>query len=312
MNNRFTITIHDLNGVRQFNLHTIIKKIVLYIAISIFLLFLIGTLLIIVLDNAVDDIAEKKKALEEHNIQLRESIAATESNLVAKQEELLIVNDKLEDIERLIGLAPDEEQALTDRADIAKMTSAQRAALLKFIPNGSPVEYKGVTSKYGYRTHPTLQRREFHRGTDLRAEMRTNIYATADGVIEFADYHKASGYGRLIIIDHNYGFRTYYGHLNKIKVKSGQFVKKGELVGLSGNSGMSNGPHLHYEVRFTQRALNPFWFVKWDIENYSEIFEKENQVPWQSLIAAITRDQQLEKQAATPPSSQKVLLSRAR
>jgi murein DD-endopeptidase MepM/ murein hydrolase activator NlpD len=312
MNDRFTITIHDLNGVKQYNLHTIIKRIAFYVAIAVILLLLIGTLLIIVLDNTLEDIAGKKEILEQHNIQLKESIAATESDLSAKQQELMIVNDRLQDIETLIGLAPEEEHSLVDRADIVKMTSAQRAALLRHVPNGSPVEYRGITSKFGYRTHPTLQRREFHRGSDLKAPMNTEIFATANGVVEYADVHKASGYGRLIILDHNYGFRTFYGHLNKISVKSGQFVKKGELIGHTGNSGMSNGPHLHYEVRFIQRALNPFWFIKWSIENYSQIFEKETQVPWQSLITAITRDHQLERQAATQPSSQKVLLSRAR
>ncbi len=312
MNNRFTITIHDLNGVKQYNLHQIIKKIVFYIAIILVLLIIVGTLLIIILDSTLDDIAEKKQVLEKHNVQLKNSIAATESDLRAKQEELLIVNDRLQDIETLIGLAPEEEHSLVDRAEVLKMTSAQRAALLKYIPNGSPVEYKGLTSKFGYRTHPTLERREFHRGSDLKAGMRTKIYATANGVVEYADYHKVSGYGRLIILDHSYGFKTFYGHLNEITVKPGQFIRKGDFIGYTGNSGMSNGPHLHYEVRFIQRALNPFWFIKWNIENYTDIFEKETQVPWQSLIAAITRDHQLEKQAATQLLSQKVLLSRAK
>ncbi|MEA3373687.1 MAG: M23 family metallopeptidase [Campylobacterota bacterium] len=312
MHNRFTITIHDLNGVKQFNLHQIIKKVILYIFVALALLIVIGTSLIIFLDNSLDKIEVKKRELQEHNAQLQQSIAATEGDLLVKQEELLVVADRLEDIETLIGLAPQEESSLTDRVEIAKLTSAQRAALLKYIPNGSPVEYKGITSKFGYRTHPTLKRREFHRGSDLRAAMRTKIFATADGVIEYADFHKASGYGRLIILDHNYGFKTYYGHMKKILVKSGEYVKKGDLIGLSGNSGMSNGPHLHYEVRFVQRALNPFWFIKWNIENYSQIFEKEKQVPWQSLITVISRDHQLAKQAATPLSSQKVLLSMAR
>lgn len=311
MHNRFTITIHDLNGVRQFNLHQIIKKVLLYFSVGVALLIVIGAVLIVFLDDSLDKIEAKKSELEEHNQQLRHSIAAAEGDLLAKQEELEIVNDRLHDIETLIGLSPQEEHSLTQRVEIAKLTSSQRAALLKYIPNGSPIEYKGITSKFGYRTHPTLQRREFHRGSDMRAEMRTQVYATADGVVEYAGVHESSGYGRLIIMDHNYGFKTFYGHLNEIKVKPGEYIKKGELLALSGNSGMSNGPHLHYEVRFIQRALNPFWFIKWNIENYSEIFDKEKQVPWQSLITVITRDHQPERQATIPPSSQKVLLSRA-
>ncbi|MEN8147875.1 MAG: M23 family metallopeptidase [Campylobacterota bacterium] len=312
MHKRFTVTLHDLNGVKQYNLHQIIKKVIMYIAAGVVLLITFGVMFIVFLNSSIDTIEEKKAELKERNLVLSRSISETEGDLLAKQEELSVVSDRLGDIEMLIGLSPEGEVSLTDRVEIAKLTSEQRSALLKHVPSGSPVVYKGVTSKYGYRIHPTVKTREFHRGTDLRAKMRTEIHATADGVIEYAGNHKASGYGRLIILDHNYGFKTYYGHLNKIKVKAGEYVKKGDLIGLSGNSGMSNGPHLHYEVRFIQRVLNPFWFIKWDMENYSNIFEKEKKVPWQSLVTAITRDHKLQRQAITPPSSQKVLLSRAK
>ena len=301
MHKRFTITIHDLNGVKQFNLHQVIKKLLLSAIVAILLLIAIGSGVIVFLNIALEKIELKKTELEELN-----------SGLLAKQEELAVVADRLEDIESMIGLAPQDESSLTERVEIAKLTSAQRAALLKYIPNGSPVPYKGITSKFGYRTHPTLNRREFHRGTDMRATMDTEIFATADGVIEYAGLHKKSGYGRLVILDHNYGFKTYYGHLNKVLVKAGEYVKKGDVIALSGNSGMSNGPHLHYEVRFTQRVLNPFLFMKWDIENYSQIFEKEKNVPWQSLITAVTRDHQIEKATAPLLLSQKVLLSKAK
>jgi murein DD-endopeptidase MepM/ murein hydrolase activator NlpD len=301
MHKRFTITIHDLNGVKQFNLHQIIKKVILYAIVATLLLITIGAGVIVFLNIALEKIELKKTELEQLN-----------RGLIAKQEELAVVADRLEDIESMIGLAPQDDSSLTERVEIAKLTSAQRAALLKYIPNGSPVPYKGITSKFGYRTHPTLNRREFHRGTDLRATMNTEISATADGVIEYAGLHKKSGYGRLIILDHNYGFKTYYGHLNKVLVKAGEYVKKGDVIALSGNSGMSNGPHLHYEVRFTQRVLNPFLFMKWDIENYSQIFEKEKNVPWQSLITAVTRDQQIEKATAPLLLSQKGLLSKAK
>jgi len=160
------------------------------------------------------------------------------------------------------------------------------ASLLQFIPNGTPIIYKGITSKYGYRIHPTLKRKEFHRGADMRAKMKTPVYATADGIVEYSGYHKKSGYGRLVILQHNYGFKTYFGHLNKVVVKSGAFIKKGTLIAYTGNSGMSSGPHLHYEVRFMSRPINPFWFIKWDAQNYNEIFEKEKKIPWQSLITA--------------------------
>lgn len=319
----YTVTIHDENGVRQFNLHKTTKKIFFYASIFLFSIGILATSVIVYLNVSLSDISSKKEALDaEHqnllaeNRELCEDIEMQEIVLKNKQSELHTLSDRLNDIELLIGLSTPDDISLTERADITKMTSEQMAALLQNIPNGSPIEYHGITSKFGYRTHPTLHRKEFHRGSDMKAKMNTPIYAPADAVVEWAGTHKSSGYGRLIILDHNFGFKTLYGHLQKVVIKSGTFVKKGTLIGYTGNSGMSNGPHLHYEVRFLSRALNPFWFIKWNVENYNQIFEKEKQVPWQSLITALTPVQQQQvaqpQEMLTPPSSQKVLLSRAK
>lgn len=319
----YTVTIHDETGVRQFNLHKITKKIFLYSAGFLFTAGILATSVIVYLNVSLHELEKKKNTLdslhaqlESENKQLCEDIEIRENDLEEKQSELHTVSSRLNDIEELIGLSTPENITLTERADITKMTSEQMAALLQNVPSGSPIEYKGITSKFGFRIHPTLGRREFHRGSDMKASLNTPIYATADAVVEWAGMHTSSGYGRLIILDHNFGFKTLYGHLAKVVIKSGTFVRKGTLIGYTGNSGMSNGPHLHYEVRFLSRALNPFWFIKWNVENYNQIFEKEKQVPWQSLIAAVTPQHQHQqaKVAPTPAqqSSQKVLLSRAK
>jgi murein DD-endopeptidase MepM/ murein hydrolase activator NlpD len=268
------------------------------------------------LNASVDTIAAKKDEmntaysdLKTKNERLTKNILVTEETLKLKRDELVSVTDKLTDIENLIGLSSDSDTSLQERVDLATVTSEEMFALMQHVPNGSPIEYRGITSKFGYRIHPTLERKEFHRGSDMKAPMKTPVYATADAIVEWAAIHKRSGYGNLIILDHSFGFKTYFGHLSKIVVKSGQFIKRGDLIGYTGNSGMSNGPHLHYEVRFIQRALNPFWFVKWNVANYKSIFEKEKNVPWQSLITATTR---LHQKTTIPLSSQKVLLSRAR
>ncbi len=293
MDNHFTVTIHDDKGVKQYNLHHFVKKAIIYALLFIgFVAFVsIGTILY--LNSEVDNIEIKRLKeqrdfikLQEQNNELLNSIKITQKNLQNKKEELDKISDSLSDIEAMIGISPVEEMPLLERVDIAKLNSQDMASLLQFIPNGSPIVYKGITSKYGYRIHPTLKRKEFHRGTDMRAKMKTPVYATADGIIEYSGYHKKSGYGNLVIIQHNYGFRTYFGHLNKVVIKSGTFVKKGTLIAYTGNSGMSSGPHLHYEIRFMSRPVNPFWFIKWSAQNYNEIFEKEKKIPWQSLITA--------------------------
>ena len=295
MNNHFTVTINDDNGVRQFNLHQFVKRAIVYAIVFLGLIGLIAVATILYLNYSVDLIEKKRLEMEIayanlklKNSELDQSMKDTEIALDSKKQELLEVSDSLSEIETLIGLSPSSEVPLKERVSLTKLNSEHMANLLQFIPNGSPIKYNGITSKFGYRIHPTLNRKEFHRGSDMRAKMNTKVYATADGVVEYAGLHKKSGYGRLVILQHNYGFKTYFGHLNKIVIRSGKFVKKGDLIAYSGNTGMSNGPHLHYEVRFIHRALNPFWFIKWNVKNYKEIFEKEKKVPWQSLITVMS------------------------
>jgi len=318
MNNHFTITINDDNGVKQFNIHQIIKKISLYL-IS-FLAFIavsaVGTILY--LNYSVDTIETKRlntqnayETLKKQNYILDKSIKDTNLELSVKKQELDEVSDSLAEIEALIGITPIADSSLQERVNATMMTSEHMATLLQFIPSGSPIEYKGITSKYGYRIHPTLNRKEFHRGMDMKAKMKTPVYATADGIVEWAGLHKKSGYGKLIILQHNYGFRAYFGHLNKIVIKSGKFVKKGDLIAYTGNSGMSSGPHLHYEIRFIQRAVNPFYFVKWNVENYNDIFKKEKKIPWQSLITA-TAHIKVPSPTQTLPSSRLALQSKGK
>jgi murein DD-endopeptidase MepM/ murein hydrolase activator NlpD len=295
MDKHFTITIHDDSGIKQFNLHKFVKKAFFYALAFVFTLFIIAIGTILYLQNNVDKINTKKtniqkaySQLQEKNTILQEQMNTTKENLFNKREELSALADDLDEIEKLMGLKPIEETSLQKRVDLTKQTSQERAKLLRLIPSGSPIEYHGITSKFGYRTHPTLHKREFHRGSDMKAKLNTPVYAPADGVVEWAGYHKKSGFGYLVILQHNYGFKTYYAHLKKVAVKSGTFVKKGDLIAYTGNSGMSNGPHLHYEIRFLQRPLNPFWFIKWTQENYYQIFEKEKKVPWEALIEALS------------------------
>ncbi len=311
MNNHFTITIHDDNGVKQFNVHRFVKKAIIYISIFSISMIIIAVGTILYLNESVNSAEEKRNGIElayekmkQKNLLLHKSISKTNISLKNKKKELEELSDSLSEIEKMIGLKPIVEESLAQRINATKMSSEHRAIIMELIPNGSPIEYHGVTSKFGYRVHPTLHIREFHRGTDMKAKLNTEVFAPADGIVEWSGYHKKSGFGKLVVLEHSYGFKTYYGHLNKTVVKSGQFVKKGTLIAYTGNSGMSNGPHLHYEIRFLYRSLNPFWFLKWTQKNYDEIFQKEKKVPWQSLITATAHLMLVQTQTQTQPSSQ--------
>ncbi|WP_108260635.1 DUF5930 domain-containing protein [Mangrovicoccus ximenensis] len=128
------------------------------------------------------------------------------------------------------------------------------------LPMASPIEGKyRMTSSFGYRRDPIRGTRRMHEGQDFAAAYGTPIHATADGVVIKAGW--ASGYGRLVTIQHEFGIETRYAHMSKIKVKVGQKVSKGEVVGAMGNSGRSTGTHLHYEVRVGGKPTNPMTYI---------------------------------------------------
>ena len=136
--------------------------------------------------------------------------------------------------------------------EISKIKSNEK--MYSHIPSISPV--KGyIGSGYGYRTDPIDGKRRMHSGLDFAVNLNTDVLATGDGVVTKAQYD--SGWGRYVKIDHGYGYETVYAHLYKIKVKKGQKVKRGDIVGKSGNSGRAAGFHLHYEVHKNNKTIDP-------------------------------------------------------
>jgi len=134
------------------------------------------------------------------------------------------------------------------------------SALLS-VPFGHPVGAKTYkTSSYGLRKDPFTKRPTFHEGLDFGGQKLTPIVATADGVITFSG--RNGGYGRSIEIDHGHGFVTRYGHMQKLNVKRGQKVKKGDKIGGMGSTGRSSGTHLHYEIHFLGQTYDPSKFLK--------------------------------------------------
>jgi murein DD-endopeptidase MepM/ murein hydrolase activator NlpD len=151
----------------------------------------------------------------------------------------------------------------------------EKEVFLASIPAISPIADKDLTrfaSGYGYRIHPIYRTRKMHTGIDLTAPTGTKVYATGDGKIITTGY-TPGGYGKRIIIDHGFGYKTLYAHLNEIYVKEGQKIKRGELIGAVGSTGRSTAPHLHYEVRKNNKTENPVNFYYNDLtpEQYDEV-----------------------------------------
>ena len=128
-------------------------------------------------------------------------------------------------------------------------------------PNNVPSIYplkKGVgkkTSNYGYRRHPKSQKRKFHTGVDIAAYSGSEIYATADGIVESAGW--TGGYGNYVVIKHSDDYKTAYAHQSKVLVQKGDAIKCGDIIGRVGSTGRSTGPHLHYEVIYKEKKINP-------------------------------------------------------
>ncbi len=131
---------------------------------------------------------------------------------------------------------------------------------LDHTPSIWPVNSGFITSLFGNRFHPLLGYYKEHTGVDLKAFYGSRVEAAADGAVETAGY--MSGYGYVVIIKHGYGYETLYAHNSKILVSPGQNVKKGQIISLSGSSGDSTGPHLHYEVHINGHPVNPVSFFR--------------------------------------------------
>lgn len=290
MRDRLIITITDLEGSKHFNVHQIVKKIGLVILIFTIVSFTSGAILITILIDNVSSLETKKDSLKKLNFNHEQSITQLSSQIEQKTLELKTFSDSLEDIESLIGLKDDKDLSLQERVDLAKISSEQKSHMLRAIPNGSPLDLTKVTGKFGWRNHPVTKKRAFHKGIDLKAKLNTQTYTAADGVVEYAGFNERSGFGNLVIIIHNYGFKSYYAHLNKVSVKVGDIVSRGQEIALTGNTGRSSGPHLHYEVRYIGVSINPINFINWNINDYESIFKTTTGIKWQSLIKMIAKN----------------------
>ena len=154
---------------------------------------------------------------------------------------------------------------------------AQRAGdMATCVPNINPVDMSGpgvrLVSSFGYRFHPVYHRPILHRGIDITGPSGYPIFATGDGVVESVSV-SFYGYGNCVVIDHGFGYKTRYAHLRSALVAPGQKVSRGDQIARMGNSGLSTGTHLHYEVIYRGNPVNPWNYLTDDlsVEEYSEL-----------------------------------------
>ena len=167
----------------------------------------------------------------------------------------------------------------TRSLDTLEKIATSKAKMLAAIPAIRPLKNMyTITSGFGKRYHPILKTLRNHTGIDIAAPKGTPIYATADGTV--SRENPGSGYGICVLLNHGYSYQTLYAHMSKAAVRPGQKVKRGQLIGYVGSSGMSSGTHLHYEVIKNGQPVNPIYYFYIDItpEEYNSLLESSKKI----------------------------------
>lgn len=237
-------------------------------------------------ESRVESVANNSTDLKQRQHEMETTIAKlTKANkemaakFKAEKEELLAnavgeLNERNEIIEKIFGsigikLPKIKESSKNSGGPFIVGPETDRDSLLfktdtliksiSSIPLGKPINGV-ITSLFGKRKDPVNGKRGFHTGLDIRGKRGQKIYATADGVVEKA--FRNGGYGNYVRINHGNGYKTIFAHMQKYKVRKGDHIERGQLVGLVGNTGRSTGPHLHYEVLLKNKPVNPYNLIK--------------------------------------------------
>lgn len=307
MRHNYQITISDCRGARHYTLTQLMRRLAVAGGMAAMMLFL-GCLLVILalsgrvdsLDRGLTESKQRNAAIRIENQRLLAQQAELNTQIQARTSELIALTDDLENLETIIGINSPPVLPVAERISVASHTAFEKHLLLASIPSGPPLHQAEVTSKFGMREHPVIEGTRLHGGIDLRASIGTEVTATADGVVEYAGNNVGSGMGTMIKIVHNYGFSTIYAHLSDIDVEVGDYVVQGQPIGRSGNTGRSEAPHLHYEVRYLGRRLDPASFMDWSFDRFETVFENEERVQWESLARTVRN----KVQVLAPQSSQ--------
>lgn len=233
-----------------------------------------------------DRLNESQKVLE--NLKERDrniyrayfDLATVEDSLSSKKENHFdgyqfgdLMNATDEKVKKLSLAVINQSKSLDEILQAAK----KQEEAFEHIPAIQPIankELKRLSSGFGVRIHPILKIGKMHWGMDFKADSGTPIYATGDATVETAG--TKGGYGRTVVLNHGFGYKTLYAHMSRIQAKEGQKVKRGDIIGFVGNTGMSSGTHLHYEVHKNGKKINPITFFSGEIspDDLKKLYEE--------------------------------------
>ena len=166
--------------------------------------------------------------------------------------------EKIENYLKKIDLNVNNEELIEDTSLRFQFLEDLKNAII-FLPLKPPMQYYYVSSPYGFRIHPKSKLKQMHHGIDMAGTWQEEVRAPADGYVSFSG--RNGSFGKSVKIVHKHGVTTLYGHLHKLKVKKGDFVTEGDIIGKMGSTGRAVGAHLHYEIKVNKKSVNPYDFI---------------------------------------------------
>lgn len=310
MRNKFVVTMSTVRRTRVIRAH----RVLLALGVLLMLLFVGGfiggwhyshylAIKQMEIKNDYAEMVQKYNNVVSYNLGLSEELSSLSRELIDQAEMV----QKINAIEQVLGkkktndifaspvlVSFDTYRANRNVLDSIDNELGRKIKVLYALPSGSPLARDTyISSGYGRRRHPIYGRLHFHTGLDLPLRIGDKVVSTADGTVIFTG--SRTGYGKTVMMSHSYGFRTIYSHLDKILVKTGDVVAKGDVIADGGNTGISTGPHLHYEIRYLGKVINPYRFYNWNLVNFDTIFKAGIEVNWQSILTAIDRSLQIQQ-----------------
>ncbi|RDU60872.1 M23 family metallopeptidase [Helicobacter sp. MIT 14-3879] len=280
---KLMITIVDENGSKQFTMTKVMQKVIAYAGVILLCLIIGGYFIMNSITQQLENMKIAKQDAFSQFQSIHEQNLFLQDDIESKSQELLVIKEKLNDLENMMEMRNyNNEKTSSQDLDLDKLESTQKATILQVIPNGNPLElfemkqktkrkaYDSSLMTVGYSPLSNF----VNMGYDYYTGNSQPVVATADGTVEsIRDDNQKYGYGNLVRIVHALGFSTAYTNLDKVTVKKGDFISKGDIIGYTTASPGKNHISLYYEVRFLSEGLDTLSFIDWDEQNFGAIFE---------------------------------------
>ena len=260
-------------------IHVSVKKKLWSLVVKFFSSLSLALVIFLIVSAIVD--SPKEKALKREKEEILAQYHILNNELERMDEVLKNLETRDDNIYRVIFESEPKALYIQSKSyDEIETLAKNKIEMLASIPAILPVSLKDpstrFSSSYGYRMHPIYKTVKLHAGMDFSGAVGTPIYATGNGKVVYAEIHQ--GYGKCVLIDHGFNYQTLYAHMSAYNVKAGQKVKRGDIIGYMGNTGMSTGPHIHYEVKKNGIPVDPinYYFNDLTADEYDKLVTEAN------------------------------------